>query len=305
MILYSETVRSLSYFYPTVVKPNKYIAMKKILVPTDFSDHADLALKYAIGIAQKIQAEIVLLHVLLTPVNWVKLSKEQEDLFPDTKKSIRTARIGLDERKKQGMAIGVAISDYLIFSDGRDHIVPFIEREKIDMVIMGSHGRYGWKEHILGSNTYNVLRKSKVPVLVVKEQKDSVDFQNIVFATDFKESSGRAFMGIAQFAKTIGAELHLLYVNTPANFLEDSQLEKLAEEFLGKYAESLYPIHFYSAYNEERGIIQFIQKVNADAVAIATHGRSDLQQLFTPSVTEHLVTYQNAPVLSINLSLLA
>jgi nucleotide-binding universal stress UspA family protein len=54
--------------------------MKKILVPTDFSSYADAALQFASEMAKKYEAEILLIHVLVTPVNWDKLTKEQENL---------------------------------------------------------------------------------------------------------------------------------------------------------------------------------------------------------------------------------
>jgi nucleotide-binding universal stress UspA family protein len=277
--------------------------MNKILVPTDFSPHADAAFDYAIQLAQKQPGEVILLHVLHTPVNWAKLSKDQERLFPETQESIRKARAALAERVDKAKTKGITVGEQLCFSDGKDQILSFVEREHASMVVMGSHGQYGWKEHMLGSNTYHVLRKARVPVLVVKNIEDPVSFNRIVFATDLKENSGKALKQVEEFAAKMGLYLHLLYVNTPANFLEDSQIEQLAGEFLEKYADSDYPVHHYSAYKEERGIIQFAEKLGADMVAVATHGRSDLQQLFAPSVTENLVTYLKVPVWSINLGL--
>lgn len=56
--------------------------MKKILVPTDFSDCANASSEYAIRLAKKMNAEIHFLHLQFTPVDWVKLSKEKEKLYP-------------------------------------------------------------------------------------------------------------------------------------------------------------------------------------------------------------------------------
>jgi nucleotide-binding universal stress UspA family protein len=279
--------------------------MKKLLVPTDFSPHADLALDYAIEMATTNDLEIILLHVVTTPVNWLKLDKAQENLFPEIQESIRNAKTNLSERVKTAKIHGVAIDTHLHFSQGKDQILPFAQREGASMIIMGSHGNYGWKEHMLGSNTYHVLRKSPIPVMVVKPKANGkTQLKNMVFATDFSDASGKAFERILAFVYTFKANLTLLYVNTPANFLEESQMEELGNAFLEKYADKTYPIHFYSAYKEERGILQYVEKTGADAVAVVTHGRSDLQQLFLPSVTENLVTYLNVPVFAINLTML-
>lgn len=280
--------------------------MKKLLVPTDFSPHADLALDYAVLMAEQSNLEIDLLHVLLTPVNWLKLEKAQESLYPEIQQAIRAAKSNLSERVNKARGIGVRINSHLYFSQGKDQILPFAEREHADMIVMGSHGNYGWKEHMLGSNTYHVLRKSPFPVLVAKpKEKDDIQLKNVVFATDFSETSGKAFGRILSFVYNFKANLTLLYVNTPSNFLEGSQMEELGNSFLATYSDKSYPIHYYSAYKEERGILQFTEKIGADAVAVVTHGRSDLQQLFLPSVAENLVTYLNVPVFAINLTVLS
>ncbi|WP_073097827.1 universal stress protein [Cyclobacterium lianum] len=276
--------------------------MKKLLVPTDFSPHADAALDLAIRLAKKVEAEILIIHVVLTPVNWAKLSKEQEKLFPDTLDVIRKAKIELKTRKDKVGALGLDVREQIHFSDGKERIINYLALEKIDMVIMGSHGRYGFKSHVLGSNTYTVLRKSDIPVIVVKPDKGDYNFKKVVLATDFREDSGKAFQLLGDTIRLIGGEPELLFVNTPANFMEEEQIRSLGAKFLEKYSFYTHKVHIYGAYNVERGIIQYAKAANADAVAVVTHGKTDLQQLFSPSVTENLVTYLDKPVISLNVT---
>jgi nucleotide-binding universal stress UspA family protein len=276
--------------------------MKKLLVPTDFSAYADAALDFARQLAQKYDAEIYLTHVVLTPVNWTKLTKEQENLYPDTLEIIRKVKKELSLRLERLKEAGVRASEWLHFSDGKERLISYISAEKIDMVVMGSHGKYGFKAHVLGSNTYTVLRKAGIPVVVVKPSEGAFTFDKVVLATDFKEASGKAFQTLGDTIRFMGGTPELLYVNTPANFMENSQIKQLGEEFLQKFGLYPHEIHIYSAYNVERGIIQFAQEADVDAVALITHGKTDLQQLFSPSVTENLVTYLDKPVISLNVT---
>ncbi|WP_162340394.1 universal stress protein [Cyclobacterium salsum] len=278
--------------------------MKKLLVPTDFSAYADAALEFATQLAKKHEAEILLLNVVLTPVNWTKLTKEQEALYPDTMEVIHKAKNELAARVANVEQAGVKISKSIHFSDGKERLIPFLSSEKIDLVVMGSHGKYGFKAHVLGSNTYTVLRKAGIPVFVVKPAEAPFRFKKVVLATDFKEASGKAFQTLGDAIRFMGATPEVLFVNTPANFMEDAQIKQLGEEFLKKFAYYSHDIHIYSAYNVERGIIQFAQAAEVDAVAVITHGKTDLQQLFSPSVTENLVTYLDKPVLSLNVTAL-
>ncbi|MFO7826326.1 MAG: universal stress protein [Cyclobacterium sp.] len=194
--------------------------MKKLLVPTDFSPYADAALDFAIQLAQKVDAEILIMHVILTPVNWVKLTKEQEKLYPDTLEVIRKAKVELSTRKSKVSSLGLEVRELIHFSDGKERLIKFLSLENIDMVIMGSHGKYGFKSHVLGSNTYTVLRKSEIPVFIIKPGDKAFSFKKVILATDFKEDSGKAFQLLGDTIRLMGGEPELLYVNTPADFLE-------------------------------------------------------------------------------------
>ncbi|WP_194777724.1 universal stress protein [Pararhodonellum marinum] len=275
--------------------------MKKILIPTDFSPYAEAALEYGMAIAKKTGAELILMHVELTPVNWAKLSKDQENLYPEAQSAIKKAKAELSNRIKKVQKLGIPVKEYLQLSDGKGQIEKYMDLEKIDLIIMGSHGQYGFKAHVLGSNTYGVIRKSKVPVLVVKSLNKPVGFSTLLFATDFKSPAGKHFKKIEMFAESIGAKMEILYINTPANFKEDGEIKEMGKKFIDQFANYDFPIHLYSAYKEERGIIQFSKIIGADLVAVITRGKTDLQQLFSPSITENLITYLDLPILSVNM----
>ncbi len=281
-------------------KPN--YPVKKILVPTDFSAYADTALKFAINIAKKQDSEIVLLNVIITPVIWSKLTREQENLYPETKAAISKAKEDLSTRIKEIKAAGLEGRSHLQFSDGKEQVSQYLTKESFDLVVMGSHGSYGFKEHMLGSNTYNMLRNSQIPVLVVKRDRNPEALKKVIFATDFKNPSGKAFRKMMNIIQALGLTLEILYVNTPGEFLEDDQILDLGNGYLREFGPFPYEVNIYSAYRVERGIMQFAKKVEADAVALITHGRNDLQQLFLPSVAENLISYLELPVFSLNVN---
>ncbi len=276
--------------------------MKKILVPTDFSAYADTALKFATNIAQKHNSEIVLLHVLITPVIWSKLTREQENLYPETKTAINKAKEELSKRLKEVRTLGLEGRSHMQFSDGKEQVSQYLTKEQFDLVVMGSHGNYGFKDHMLGSNTYNMLRNSHIPVMVVKRDRKPDALKKVVFATDLKNPSGKAFQVMMNMIQSLDLTPEVLYVNTPGDFLEDEQIIELGNGFLNEFGPYPYDVNIYSAYRVERGIMQFAKKVEADGVALITHGRNDLQQLFLPSVAENLISYLDLPVFSLNVN---
>lgn len=273
--------------------------MKKVMIPTDFSACARAAENYGMALAKQIKAELVFLHIIITPVNWSKLTTEQEHLFPETKEKIATAKKELKSLVEKAEASGVTASKLLVFSFGNEKIHKYIESEKIDMIVMGSHGQYGFKEHILGTNTYSVLRRAEIPVVVVKEENVKNQVKDLVLATNFKEKTGKSFKMLEQLSERLGAKLHVLYVNTPTYFLETNDIMSLGKSFLQEFGSYNYDIHIIDAFKEERGIMQFAEKLDADGMAVITFGKSDLMQYFSPSITENLIAMSDHPVISI------
>lgn len=276
--------------------------MKKILVPTDFSECAKNAEKYAFFLAQKIDAELVFLHVINTPVDWSKLTKEQEDFFPDAKEAIANSKKRLNELMKSAESYKIKSRKILIFNNTNEKIHRFVEDEHIDLVVMGSHGVYGFKDYILGTNTYSMIRNSKVPVIVVKKLPEILKLEKLVLATNFKEDTGATFRMVENLMEILQVKLKVLFVNTPTYFLETNDIMGIGKTFLNEFANYEHEIHIIDSFKEERGIVQFAEKIKADGIAVITYGKSDLKQYFSPSVSENLIGLTEMPVISVKVA---
>ncbi len=272
--------------------------MKKILVPTDFSDCSGVAERYALEIARKLKAEIHFIHAVYAPVEWVKLPIELEKNYPETKAIIAEARHQLGKRVKEAESMGLNACSQLVYNRGREELMHYIEVHGIAMVVMGSHGAEGLKE-ILGSNAQMMVRYAKVPVLVVKKGALVPKMHKIVFASTFNPQFVPVYQNIKTIATALGAELYLLKVNTPYEFMETTEAEEHFERFLTEAGEKGLPFHHFDALNEERGITQFAERHGIDIIALATRSRGDLARLVSPGVTESLVNHTVLPVLSV------
>jgi nucleotide-binding universal stress UspA family protein len=174
--------------------------------------------------------------------------------------------------------------------------------EKIDMVVMGSHGIYGFKDYILGTNTYSMLRNSTVPVIVVKNLPEKPKLEKLVFATNFREETGHTFRVVENLSEILRVKLKVLYVNTPTYFLETNDILSIGKTFLNEFASYEHEINIIDSFKEERGIIQYAEKINSDGIAVITYGKSDFKQYFSPSVTENLIGLTEMPVISIKVA---
>jgi nucleotide-binding universal stress UspA family protein len=270
-----------------------------ILLLTDFSEVSANAEDYALLIAKKTDAALHLLHVINTPVDWVKIPLEQEKLYPETKAEIGMANFKLNQLSKMFEKEGIAAKKSVVFNLGVENVADHIKDKDYDLILMGSHGSKGIKPLGIGSNAHKVLRSVTVPSLIVKHPPSQEAIKHIAFASTFEEDQTMAFEKIAKISEMLDAQLHLVFINTPYGFTETAEMEKRLDAFCKSGSQRIIR-HTVNAHNEERGIRYFMEKTEIDLFSIATAGKSDIAQFFSPSLTERLITNLDIPVLSIH-----
>lgn len=144
------------------------ITLKRILVPTDLSEQSLAALEYALSFSVLYDARLFLLHVAdaIPPVVPVQGRDHETDPFrrrgeQEALRALRLfmeRRIGEDSRLMPVVRLGVPA----------DEIKRFAEEERVDLVVMTTHGRTGLHHIVMGSVAERVVRLSSVPVLTVK-----------------------------------------------------------------------------------------------------------------------------------------
>ncbi len=274
--------------------------MKKILVPTDFSPCADMAARIGRWIAQKTGAEMLFLHGMKTPVDWVNLPKRLEDNYPEIKAQIGNAHQHLDEMVKQAEHEGIKAEKSLAFLEGFETVANTVLDTQNDLIVIGSHGHTGLKKFAVGSHTEKIMRTAHAPVLACKNPGDTIRFNTIVFASGLEEDTHPAFDHLIRFAEDIGAEnLYFVEVTTPYNFKPTGEVMKNIRDFVDVHDFKSISLHIYSHYTIEAGILEYARSVGADLIGIANHGRTGLGGIFVESIPENLLRYGELPVLSI------
>lgn len=140
---------------------------KKILVPTDASEHSRRALQKALELAQTIHADILLLHVSYTPqaywgytvsygitITDDQLKQNGELALEATLMGMDTSQVVLNKKVESGHPVTIILDQ--------------IKKENIDLVIMGSHGYGAITGSVLGSVSQRVLQRAGCPILIIK-----------------------------------------------------------------------------------------------------------------------------------------
>jgi nucleotide-binding universal stress UspA family protein len=278
--------------------------MKKILVPTDFSEASQWAVEVATGIAQKSNAEIILLHVVEEPTKQSFSLAGEWELDQDWEEKIFTLELIRRSKKdlnKLGLEIqdkGIVVSMELKVGNPYHGISTVIGVHQVDLVVMGTFGHTRLERIFLGSNTEKVIRRSKCPVLTVYERPVTQLFKNIVYATctNTDETGFSKVLKIAQ--QLYDSTIHLVRINTPSNFVPDRHIKKSMQAFADRLHLQNYTLNIFSDTTEEEGILNFAESIQADLIGLTTHARSGFVHLLTGSVSEGIVNYSKTPVLT-------
>lgn len=275
--------------------------MKNILIPTDFSDCANVASDYAIQFAKTANAEVHFLHLFSTPIDWVKLPKHKEKLYPEIRQSIAHAKTELSKWVKESETNGVKAQQSLTFNTGKEEILRHLKDHIHDFLIMGSNGAKGWQEKLIGSNAQQIIRNASVPVLIIKKSIFS-PIKNILFVSDFTDVSRDSFHTLTDFADLIEAHIDLLFVNTPNQFTETLEISRNMNGVITHCnREKACTKNIINATSIKDGIKDFVAEKPMDLIAISTHGKSGLQQILSPSIAEKIANHTQLPLLSIKL----
>lgn len=272
--------------------------MKKILVPCDFYSPSNEAFKFAVDIANKLGGEVFVLNVNELPVIYEpalglpNYAFDKELLIEmktdvDVKYANLLAKNSVDEK----MVSLISETGELL-----DVIAETVDREGIDLVIMGTHGSRGWMEPFLGSTTEKVVRHSSVPVLALRRAPSVDKIHNIVFPLVPQVSDTHAVNEIKALQKLFSAVLHIVFINTPNNFVSTQQAMNALNKFVALHNFENTTLNIYNDVTEESGIINYTAAVKGDLLAMFTHGRKGLAHLFHHSVTEEVLASIDFPI---------
>jgi len=274
--------------------------MKRILVPTDFSEKAEYALKVAAQLARSNDGEIIILHMLELPHQGSD-AVGNGSTIPEIMFFKNKALEKLDNLMESDYLQGLNVSRSIQFEKAFEGILGVSKTNHVDFIVMGSNGSSGLREMFIGSNTEKVVRSSDVPVLVIKNEILNFNAGNFVFASDFSPKIKKPFLKIKKFADFFNAHIHFVTINTVNSFNPTHVIEKIFNEFIAEFDIKNYSTHIYNDSNIERGILNFAASVNADVIGMCTHGRTGLSHLFNGSISEDLVNHTYKPVLTLKI----
>jgi nucleotide-binding universal stress UspA family protein len=273
--------------------------MKTILVPTDFSKNAEKAFQFALMLAEKQHARIILLHVYNlaymnpeTPFRYI----EEEAMEIESKAKTKLGSM----QKKFKMPRGI-IREALVREGMVVEVIPeLVTKKKIDLVVMGTKGASGLKEVFLGSNTSAVISKVTCPVIAVPERSSPGKLKTITYASDYHASDIKVIKKVTELARLFKANVEILHVSDVEN---SDQLEKeIMMTFMKRVRLQInYPNLCFIRIigNDQAGTIRrYIDESETDLLVMSAHHRNLADRLFGRSITKKVVNHIQVPLMA-------
>lgn len=268
--------------------------MKGIIVPVDFSKTAAHALDFAVQIARKKHFPLTVLHIVEFPVGsivdpvGISVPPVYDPEFTDL----------LLEKGKEKMKEFLSkykdlpnLESKVEIGNPYSGISDKLSDDAYDLIIMGTKGVTGLREFFIGSNTEKVVRTAHCPVIAVRDKVELAEVKDIAFATDGREVSEDLMAHLKQLQDILNGKLHIVRINTPNRFEKDRLIKPLLEKLAQRFMLTNYTVNVYNDQYEEEGIMNFSEKIDADIIALGTHGRRGLSHFMLGSLAEDVVNH--------------
>lgn len=273
--------------------------MKKIILPTDFSENAYNAISYALQLFKEEECTFYLLNTY-TPVLYDSEYMYQNQLLSLDEIYSSNSRKGLkrlEKRiKKEFNNPKHQFKKLSVFNFLTDEINDQVEDKNIDLVVMGTKGATGAQEILLGTQTIHTIKKAKCPVLAIPSEYDFKSLKNILLPSDlsigFKENQLEILKNIATKNK---ANLHILHV------MQDAELTEIQKE--GKatltnfFKNNAIKFHFIGDQDIQEAINGFQKDHNIDMLSMINNKHSFFENLFFKPVVHKIGFHVKVPFL--------
>lgn len=281
--------------------------MEKILVPTDFTPIAENGLRLAVEIARRSGAVISLINFTKHPFGRTfsatgdvyKKNDVEDSVF--MLELLKQNQRKLEELAETYRAADVEIEYGIIDDELKDGIDDYLDKELIDLVVMGTSGEASVEEQFTGNRTEQVIEVSSCPVLSVRDGFRIEDLSRIVLAVN-EIDDNQILTGLntlRQLAESFGSHIYMLHVRRPTS--DERDLRVYFEGMARTAALQEYTITILEAADPAEAVIDFARENQAGLIAVIKNSKDGIFRIFSNHFSNRLVKEVGRPVFTFNL----
>ncbi|MRH99705.1 universal stress protein [Kriegella sp. EG-1] len=276
--------------------------MRNILLPTDFSENAFNAAKYATQLFNQEECDFYLLNTYTPSIVHSRFLADTKNKSVGHVNESRVSIAGLNKVIQQINSFknnkyhnfrSISSFDFLT-----QKVLDTIKNEDIDIIVSGTKGASGYKEVFLGTNTVRMIKNVKnIPIIAVPEIYEFQNLNHIAFPTDFKHHFSAEIMHpLLSLAKKFNSKIHILHIN------ESNKKDKFQESNKFTLMEYLSPVehefHYVPHYSAKTNVIaNFLKELDINLLAMVYNERNYLDQLMREPVVTNMAYHCKIPLL--------
>lgn len=285
--------------------------MKVVVVPTDFSENASHATRYAMHLFKEEETEFLFLHVYGAEVYTTAsaLAMEAGNTLAD--KAMEQAKMrmedfvaGIQPMVQKGHKV-TTLTKYNFLTDALNELVSGrkLEGRPVYAIVMGTTGATGAKEAIFGSNAVNVMQRvTNVPMILVPAEAEIKVPKEIVMPSSYKHAYHYdELRGLHEMAKKHGSVIRLMHISD-----KDEDLDREAQENRATLKSLLSPLqittHTLTNIDPETAIRCFVQSRDSDMIALMNRKHSFFESITRRSTVKGLGYHSSVPLLIMHAS---
>jgi len=277
--------------------------MKNILLPTDFSDNAFGAIRYAISLFKDEKCTFYILNTYI-PVIFdtaylmsMPGMDAMEDVYKETSlKGLAKTKVKIEKEFSDNQSKFHLISSFNSLQSG---ILETVEEKSIDLVVMGTQGATGAAGVLFGSNTVHVLSNLNCPLIAVPSEYTFKGINEILFPTDYGlQFTEKHLFWMNHLASKFKAKINILHVYFYGYELDKEQIKQkeILYNFLGKAKKEFIRMDNVDVV---KGIEKFQKENPVDLLMLVHNKRSFFDNLFFKPVVKHIGFHLKNPMLVI------
>ncbi len=284
---------------------------RRILVPYDFTPHAENAALYALQIAAKMKADVQLLNVYFDPgvvpfsqLDSFNVTVSFDDVGFEVEKETATNMKAFSEKLKkilkQHKIRGVNVFYDIVKGNAVSTILAYIKLYKPGIVIMGTRGSELEGFRSFGSVTAKVIKKAGIPILAVPKDFSAGNFkapERVLYATNLDRSDYWALSKLATFVNPFKSDIYCVHVSEEIDKKEEVYMHKVKAFVTETLSVKNLECGLLECLDPQLGLEDFIKEKKIDLVAMTTHHHSLISRFYTPSVTQKFLFQTTIPLL--------
>jgi len=280
--------------------------MKRILVPTDFSENANNAFFYALALSTEVDASITLLHVVEMELELLDMPMPSGSAYQarrDAAEMAIDAQVELAQGIDQDWAnVITKVEKKVVFGNPVVDIKKAVDDYKADLIIMGARGRHkSTLAKMLGTRSSDIAQEAQVPVLIIPEGAVFKPIVQMAYASELLTSDPYQLWRALDLIKPFSPIVRYLHVSQTNGENDELETESKIREYIESHNAALQLI-FYHVYGQEidKELEKYSRTFDVDIIVIYHKHRNIFERMFTHSHTKHLLSMSDIPVLVLN-----